>query len=947
MKEIKKLQAKGLYDKERSDPFELFCSSTTIRWTYYKELHRVLGTTWGMCVLQDFEAVTPNILCRAIETVEGGGVVVLLLRSMASLRQLYTLTMDAHARFRTEAHGAVVAPRFNERFLLSLVSNPACLVLDDELNILPVSRHAARIVPLPGSGGGGGAAGGGVGVGQGASNAAELEALKGGLAGTELVGAVVKLARTLDQARAVLTFCEAISVKTLRGTVALTAGRGRGKSAALGLAIAAAAGYGFSNVLVTAPSPENLGTLFEFIVKGLVALGFRENDDFNAVASTNPEWAGAVVRVDLFRGHRQTVAFVLPADAAARVGSAELLVVDEAASIPLPVVKRMMGAHLTFLASTVNGYEGTGRSLSLKLLSGMRVAAAGGDAGGGGGGGGAASGAAAAAAVLKEVVLEEPIRYGCGDPVERWLNELLCLDATTAPKLRDALPPPSECSLLAVDRDALFSYHRLSEAFLHNMMALYVSSHYKNSPNDLQLMSDAPAHRLYVLLGPQRGDGGGGEVRLPDILCVVQVCLEGEISRESAAAALASGGARAAGDLIPWTLTQQFQDDRFASLSGARVVRIATHPDALKMNYGSRALELLRDFYLGRLVAFGEGDEDAVHEVDTGRGGRDEGGDGALLVARKEHPPLLVPLSDMRPPPLHWLGVSYGLTLPLFNFWHKGGYKPVYIRQTQNDVTSENTVVMLLELRDGLARSRWSEAFVADFQKRFLALLGCPELRGMELPLALSVLGAASAHLRSAAGGGGEGEEGAPLAAAPAEPPSPFSPPPLAAHELGLFFTPHDLRRLDAYNRGQIDYHTVLDLLPDAARLALCGRVPALRLPHAQVAILVGVGLQRNDVAAVATGLGLQVNQALALLGKAMKRVAAALNAVVEASIAAEVDAAMQRGEEALQKGRLGGGGGGGRAAKGGESALKREQGQAGLGGGEQTGKKPRLAGRE
>lgn len=32
-------------------------------------------------------------------------------------------------------------------------------------------------------------------------------------------------------------------------------------------------------------------------------------------------------------------------------------------------------------------------------------------------------------------------------------------------------------------------------------MTLYVASHYKNSPNDLQLMADAPAHHLFVLLG--------------------------------------------------------------------------------------------------------------------------------------------------------------------------------------------------------------------------------------------------------------------------------------------------------------------------------------------------------------------------------------------------------------------------------------------------------------
>ena len=34
------------------------------------------------------------------------------------------------------------------------------------------------------------------------------------------------------------------------------------------------------------------------------------------------------------------------------------------------------------------------------------------------------------------------------------------------------------------------------------MVALYASSHYKNTPNDLILMSDAPAHHLFALLGP-------------------------------------------------------------------------------------------------------------------------------------------------------------------------------------------------------------------------------------------------------------------------------------------------------------------------------------------------------------------------------------------------------------------------------------------------------------
>jgi tRNA(Met) C34 N-acetyltransferase TmcA len=64
-----------------------------------------------------------------------------------------------------------------------------------------------------------------------------------------------------------VTFLDAASEKTLRSTVALTASRGRGKSAALGLAIAGALALGYSNIFVTAPSPENLKTLFEFVCK--------------------------------------------------------------------------------------------------------------------------------------------------------------------------------------------------------------------------------------------------------------------------------------------------------------------------------------------------------------------------------------------------------------------------------------------------------------------------------------------------------------------------------------------------------------------------------------------------------------------------------------------------------------------------------------------------------
>jgi len=51
----------------------------------------ILAVWTGVC--QDFEALTPNILARTIETVEGGGMVVILLKTMTSFQQLYTMSM--------------------------------------------------------------------------------------------------------------------------------------------------------------------------------------------------------------------------------------------------------------------------------------------------------------------------------------------------------------------------------------------------------------------------------------------------------------------------------------------------------------------------------------------------------------------------------------------------------------------------------------------------------------------------------------------------------------------------------------------------------------------------------------------------------------------------------------------------------------------------------------
>eukprot|EP01087_Luapelamoeba_hula_P013063 TRINITY_DN3711_c0_g1_i1.p1 TRINITY_DN3711_c0_g1~~TRINITY_DN3711_c0_g1_i1.p1 ORF type:complete len:1097 (+),score=223.23 TRINITY_DN3711_c0_g1_i1:342-3632(+) len=861
-REVKKKMQRGLYDPDRDDPFELFLSSTNIHYSYYADSHKILGNTFGMCVLQDFEALEPNLLARTIETVEGGGIVVLLLKTMKSLKQLYAMTMDVHARLRTETQHEVVG-RFNERFLLSLASCSRCLVVDDELNILPISSHSRNITAIEN-----------ISLSESALTPEEvdLRELKSSLKDTEFVGALVESAKTLDQAKTILTCIEAISEKNLRTTVAITAARGRGKSAAMGISVAAAVASGYSNVFVTSPSPENLKTLFEFVLKGFDTLGYQEHLDYDIIQSTNPEFNKAVIRINVYRTHRQTIQYIHPQDHA-KLGQAELVVIDEAAAIPLPYVKQLLGPYLVFMSSTVNGYEGTGRSLSLKLIQQLREQSAATLAA-------SNSGTTSSGRILRELEMKVPIRYAMSDPVEKWLNELLCLDATIVKKLPSGCPHPTVCNLYYVNRDTLFSYHKASETFLQRMMALYVSSHYKNSPNDLLLMSDAPAHHLFVLLGPVDETAN----TLPEILAVVQVALEGRLTRESVKISL-SQGKRAHGDLIPWLISQQYQDDEFAGLSGARVVRIATHPDYTRMGYGSRALEQLISYYQGDMQSMEEEEEDEDSQMESEAIGEDEDKISLMteeIKPRRNLPPLLSKLDERKPEALDWLGTSFGITQTLYNFWAKSSFLPTYIRLTSNELTGEHSCVMMRNLNK---EGNWLSAFHTDFKRRFLSLLSF-DFKDFSAGLALSVLNYKKTPVPSLPKGEQEDEEQDKNALLTS-----------LKSELDTFFSRFDVRRLESYANNIVDFHIVLDLLPHLARLYFIEKfavrfpgatasIPTtlaagadsgastagIQLPYLEAAILLALGLQHKTIDNMVTELTLQPNQVLSLFNKAVKK---------------------------------------------------------------------------
>lgn len=455
------------------------------------------------------------------------------------------------------------------------------------------------------------------------------------------------------------------------------------------------------------------------------------------------------------------------------------------------------------MASTIQGYEGTGRSLSLKLISQIKEEAR---------------------RTLKQIDLEQAIRYADNDPVELWLNKLLCLNATKESMILAEYPPVEDCELYLVNKDTLFAYKKQTEEFLNSIMSLFVSSHYKNTPNDLQLISDSTSHHIFILTQDVKKAGLQG---LPEIYAAIQVAEEGGITKDIIEKNKESDNLPP-GDLIPWTLSNYFLDNEFPKLTGIRIVRIATHPSAQRMGYGKRALDLLFNFYQGKLINLNKLEKNLGKEADSEQ-----------LKSGKA--PLLSDLTEVKAPFVYYIGTSFGLTINLFKFWKKAEYVPLYLRTLQNSITGEHSCIMVRPIplstdeihlnsnSTSIQSNNWIDSYSLDFSKRLISLLSY-EFKKLRIDLAHEMLSPLADN--SVVG-------------------SFYS-----KKQLDLFFSKEDFKRLQKYSQGLLNCNLILDLIPKVSEIFFLRKI-AKSLSPEQSMILLGVGLQKKDFQQVESELDL------------------------------------------------------------------------------------------
>lgn len=311
-----------------------------------------------------------------------------------------------------------------------------------------------------------------------------------------------------------------------RRPLVVSADRGRGKSAALGMAAAALlAREPDSRVVVTAPRLDAVETLYRFARKALAA-------------------AGAVDAIDRLLFH--------PPDELVRDRpAARLLLVDEAAAIPVPLLRRMVRDYARVVFSTtVHGYEGSGRGFALRFQRDLD----------------------ALAPQWRRLELHAPMRWAAGDPLEAFVFRALLLDAGDADFAAPSASPAS-CRFQWLDRDRLAA----DEGLLHALYGLLVIAHYRTTPDDLRVLLDGPNVRLLA------GFCDGG------LAAVAMVAEEGNLP-PALAVEVAAGRRRARGHLAAQLLAYRFGDAALAQQSFWRIVRIAVHPAVAGRGIGSAML---------------------------------------------------------------------------------------------------------------------------------------------------------------------------------------------------------------------------------------------------------------------------------------------------------------------------------------------------------------------
>jgi len=358
----------------------------------------------------------------------------------------------------------------------------------------------------------------------------------------------------------------------------ITADRGRGKSSILGLAAIACLLEGKQHIVLTASRLDQTQQAFIQAAQALEEVHASLNIE---IKSNQP----GLVSFE-YQSALKTFEFIAPDQLVQVPSTADMLLVDEAAHLPTPLLTQLLTRHHRMVfATTLHGYEGSGRGFELRFKKTLNQMTPG----------------------WKSCTLSQPIRWAEDDPLEQAINRALMLqpEFVSLPDFPNQTPgkasenePVShkehsesgteqlgsngdeEGDEQAIQSTAEVTFKVEDIASLskqpkrlHALFSLLVQAHYQTTPNDLQQLLSAP--NLTILTASQNSTLVGV------VLCVK----EGKIMPQDE---------RVHGHLVPQLLVHHYAVSDFMMLSSWRIMRIAVHPQLQRQGIGEQMIKHLK-----------------------------------------------------------------------------------------------------------------------------------------------------------------------------------------------------------------------------------------------------------------------------------------------------------------------------------------------------------------
>ena len=454
-----------------------------------------LGREFSTVVYCGFDGINPDTLASLAGSVKGGGLLVLL---VPALEQLASFVDPEYKNILVYPNTDDQPEGYYLQFLANNVTQDNRILLWRQGQELKVPEGLKALAQVSGE------------------SATDVQFEYGAI--------------NSDQQSAVEKIVRVALGKHSKRPLVLTADRGRGKTSALGLAV--------SEICRQVNSGKaDSRTEFQVIVTAYQASAVEP-----LFYHLQQQLAVERVEKDFYRIGKCSIRFLSLSQLQESDHVNDLLLVDEAATLPVFILEKLLHKHSRIcFATTVDGYEGTGRGFQLKFLPKLKQLRP----------------------QSTQFELTSPVRWAEGDPLEAWINDICFLKLAEEKVFseKDVVESSAELSIQVMTSQYLAAH----PDYLQKIMGLLTLAHYRTSPGDARSLLDGNNLKVIVALQQE------------SVVGVVFLALEGGLP-QSLAQNIWEGKRRPRGHLLPQSMAVHLGERSFLHKRFLRVIRIAVSP---------------------------------------------------------------------------------------------------------------------------------------------------------------------------------------------------------------------------------------------------------------------------------------------------------------------------------------------------------------------------------